>query len=99
MKTLSLSGLHGFLVVDASTGEVISTTDCEECLPQKNCAAYKYVKKVDIAQIVKDFGAVPDSEDILSVGYWYDEDGVEKYTPPAPGFVEWRTNANKKQVV
>ncbi|ESZ33839.1 hypothetical protein [Mesorhizobium sp. L2C067A000] len=89
-KTATINGSWGSLTVDASTGNVLSYDD-GGTLPDPDCPperGYTDYVRVDLDEWRKTYtGQEPDCLDVLDVGFWYLDDGVEKYEGPEQ---DWR---------
>lgn len=88
MKTIEVSGSHGALYVDSTTGKVVGYVpqDWDET---EQGEGYGDIVRVDLDEHKEYWGLKQpkDSIDILDVGYWYLKDGVEHYEEPVE---DWR---------
>lgn len=76
MTTFEIASSNGTLTAFAETGEVLSC-ECDEGNELAEIRAF------DVREYKKNHNEIPDSIDILNLGFWYDRDGNLAYEKAA----------------
>lgn len=80
-QEFTVSGSYGVIIVDRTSGNVISYTPYHTRY-DVNDDLYKDITRFDVEEFKSVYGDIPQSVDILDIGCW---EGTE-YCPPSQNF-------------
>jgi hypothetical protein len=81
-REFNVTGNYGTLYADKATGLVTCYVgDGCDSNDAEGTAGYENIVRFDVDEYRKHYGEVQDT-DILLIGFWYTEGGVEKYAEP-----------------